>query len=264
VAGFASEDLVGYFDANIKTLGKAGIPRNQISVIKPSSKNFPEKNARELDKQFRALKTAESEPLVIVAHSKGAVETLIWALQNAEFVRDSVRAIFMVQGAFGGSPVADYLLGLGHPVDDSMPEKYRIALKGMAPTLGGFVDREDHDGLESLEEKLSEQRWPQLAAQFPHATALIAQKIFYIQGEEDVSKMSLGLRASGSYMATYYGKNDGLVPFDNQVVPGIGQSILVAETDHGGLFFPRPYSNTSAKTRASFTRFLLNYLELSP
>lgn len=256
VAGFLNETMVGYFKDNISALKGEGVEADHILVPKVPSKTYVEVNSTSLDSQIR--KFPGSEPLVIIAHSKGAVEVLIWALQNSEFVRDNVRGIFLVQGAFGGSKIADFIEGKGHPIDKEMPKRYSLSLEVMR-LEGWHENKVAHDGLVSLTSEASAKLWPALTAQYPQAVGNIDKKIYYILGTESVSKLPLLIRPMGSYLSTYYGNNDGIVLTQDQFVPGIGKVILSVESDHMGWFMPKPESSVSSSQREAFTDILYNF-----
>src|SRR5207249_4847244 len=160
--------------------------------------------------------------------------------------------------ALGGSPVADYLLGLGHPVDDHMPKKYREGLDLMKP-FGAYVKKVDREGLLSLEEKTSKTRWLPLFKAYPQAEAILGPRIFYVQGQQNISHLPALLRPVGSYVATYYGPSDGLLLSGDQIIEGIGRPILKVKTDHLGLFLGKPQSGTPKSLRTEFTQFLYRF-----
>jgi hypothetical protein len=257
VAGFLNETMVGYFRDNISALKKNGIEDDHILVPKVPSKTYVETNSESLATQIKQF--PGTEPIVVIAHSKGAVETLIWAFENSEFVRDHVRAIFLVQGAFGGCKIADFLEGKGHPIDNNMPMKYRYSLEVMR-LEGWHENRVAHDGLVSLTTEESAKLWPDLIKKYPQALANISKKILYILGTESVSNLPLLLRPMGSYLTTYYNKNnDGIILTEDQFVPGIGSVFLSAEADHMGWFMPRPESSVSSIDRENFTNIIYTF-----
>ena len=71
------------------------------------------------------------ERLILIAHSRGACDALTFALREPGFVRDRVEALLLIQGAFGGTGLADYVLGEGEPMDDRMSQGHRFLAQGM-------------------------------------------------------------------------------------------------------------------------------------
>jgi predicted alpha/beta hydrolase family esterase len=259
VSGFMNETMKGYFTDNILALNKLGVKDDHILKPNVPSKMDVEVNSEALNKQV--MDFPGSEPLVIIAHSKGAVEVLIWAIQNSEFVRDHVRGMFLVQGAFGGSKIADFIEHKGYSIDKAMPLKYRLQLDVMRAE-GWNEDRVAHDGLVSMTSEASAKLWPALVAQYPKAIANINKKVFYILGTEDVSKLPLLIRPMGSYLTTYYGKsggNDGILLAKDQFVPGIGKILFSAEVGHMGWFMPEFESGVPSIEREYFTDIIYNY-----
>ncbi len=111
IGGFGGESAAGYFAQNVKELRNEGVPRAAIHVIKPSSDETLAGNAESVRDALHAFARNSSEPLVIIAHSRGACDALAFALAEPAFIRDHVRALFLVQGPFGGSGLADFLTG---------------------------------------------------------------------------------------------------------------------------------------------------------
>ncbi len=98
---------------NAQELRARGVPRDAIHFIYPSSHKSIEENAEAVRASIRGDRRDRSESLVVVAHSRGACDTLAFALENPQFVRTRVRGLFLVQGPFGGTGVADYVAGEG-------------------------------------------------------------------------------------------------------------------------------------------------------
>src|SRR5262245_59081069 len=115
VAGFLNEGFqIGYFNENRKALVSAGVAPDAIHVVFPRSGNGVEDNVTELRRSIPELAARGPQKLVLVGHSKGAVEALALVAAEPAFVRARVQAVFLVQGAFGGSGIADYITGSGH------------------------------------------------------------------------------------------------------------------------------------------------------
>jgi pimeloyl-ACP methyl ester carboxylesterase len=137
VGGLRNERMPGYFAQNIKELEARGVPGGAIHEIYPSSHATSEANRDAIRAEFRAIADAGPEPLVVIAHSRGACDALAFALREPEFVRAHVAALFLVQGPFGGTGLADYVLGGGTPPDRRMPAPSRAA----ARAIGGWSGR---------------------------------------------------------------------------------------------------------------------------
>ncbi len=126
IGGFRNERMSGYFAQNAATLRALGVPHRQIHVFNPSSSLSIEENAAEIRSSLLEIASKGPERLVIVGHSRGACEAMAFALGNASFVEDQVEALFLVQGPFGGSGVAEYVLGDGVRMDRRMPLRHRV------------------------------------------------------------------------------------------------------------------------------------------
>jgi hypothetical protein len=94
VAGFQNERMPGYFGQNAQELRARGVPKRLIHTITPGSDETVQGNAEAVRVKFVEIASRGPEELVIVAHSRGACDALLFALQNPEFVSDRVRAMW--------------------------------------------------------------------------------------------------------------------------------------------------------------------------
>jgi len=53
--------------------------------------------------------TSPERKLIVIGHSKGAVESLLVAMKYNRELKDKVSSWVLIQGAFGGSPLSDYI-----------------------------------------------------------------------------------------------------------------------------------------------------------
>ena len=88
---------------NAKELRAQGVPRRAIHFIYPSSHKTVQENAEAVRAQFQEIARLGPEKLVVIGHSRGACDTLAFALENPAFVADHIQALFLVQGPFGGT-----------------------------------------------------------------------------------------------------------------------------------------------------------------
>ena len=265
VAGFLNEGFQGrYFNENQKALLDEGVKPDAIHIIFPRSAAGVEETVVFLGRAIPALAARGPQKLVLVGHSKGAVEVLAFVASAAAFVDAHVQAVFLVQGAFGGSGIADYITGSGRPIDQRLPMRARtqmiLAARG-GKMLATFIN----SGFQSLTHRRAADLWDRLipparAGASGSASRLpptLAGKIFYIRGQRAPEKVSGVLAATAPYLRTYYGENDGLVEVADQWIPGAGELIATLDADHCALVVARPISAQSFGTRRAFTRALL-------
>ena len=91
VAGFMSEGMSEYFTQNARELVAIGVPRKAIHFIYPSSGETIEGNAAAVRTRFLEFADLGEEKLVVIAHSRGACDTLAFALENPDFVAEPRR-----------------------------------------------------------------------------------------------------------------------------------------------------------------------------
>jgi hypothetical protein len=249
VGGFHNERLPGYFAQNAKELRAIGIPWRAIHFIFPSSDETVVGNSESVQDRFEEIADGSPEKLVVIAHSRGACDALAFALHNPEFVSEHIEAFFLVQGPFGGTGVADYLMGEGPRMGNEMPLKYRIIAKVLARLERIVLDRGTHDGLPSLTRQRSRDFWKAELKEHAAALPVVGQKIYFVTSETAPSRLSVFQRAIASYLATYFGPNDGMVALEDQTVPGVGTVLAVLDAGHSDLTNHVPLKRSTRKLR---------------
>ena len=103
VGGLRGEGLREEFGSSSRDLRDRGVPKRSIHVIFPSSHKTVEQNADLFRVDLHKIAETGPEPIVVIAHSRGACDILAFALKDPSFVEDRILAMFLVQGPFGGS-----------------------------------------------------------------------------------------------------------------------------------------------------------------
>jgi pimeloyl-ACP methyl ester carboxylesterase len=235
VGGFMSEGMSEYFKQNAHELRAMGVPRTSIHYIYPSSRETIDGNAEAVDHKFREFAALGSEKLVVIAHSRGACDTLFFAICNPRFVAGRVEALFLVQGPFGGTGIADYVTGEGPPIDNRMPLKQRMIAQGMGRLEEHLLARGKHAGLPSLTTRASQEFWDEALREHEEAIPIVSPKTFYIQTKSEPAQLRLLLQATAWYLGTNFGPNDGMVALEDQSVEGVGTVLAVLDAGHTDL-----------------------------
>lgn len=255
VGGFLNEGIINYFSDNILALKNEANIENISIVYPPSSQNI-EENSEYIMKNLRPLLLAERK-IVIIGHSKGAVESLLTALKFNQELNEKVVAWILVQGAFHGSFISDYLKGEKVPrPDEKMPWFHRISFL-VTSLVGHLLDKKINRGIESLLTQKTEQIITKYKG---NLTNELNKKIYYITSYEEPKNMSELIDCTGYYLRTYFGENDGLVLQKHQSLNWIGETIANLRSDHAALMVSNPISNVSQQFRLLFTRNLLRFL----
>ncbi|AGA27842.1 lipase family protein [Singulisphaera acidiphila] len=244
VAGFWNERMPTYFTQNAQELRALGVPRDAIHFVYPSSHKSIEENADAVRGQFLEIAEAGPEPLVVIAHSRGACEALAFALENPEFVRTRILALFLVQGPFGGTGVADYVAGEGPSMDRRIPLRYRAIATLLDRLEKTKLKRGKHGGLADLTHQASENFWEQILEKHLSAIPIVGPKTFYVTSETSPSHLRLFKRATAWYLQTFSGPNDGVVALEDQSLPVLGTVLAVLDAGHSDL------TNRGPSTRA--------------
>ena len=240
VGGFRNERMPGYFAQNVAELRALGVPHRQIRVILPSSDRTTGENAAEIRSRFGEIAAEGRERLVVIAHSRGACDTLAFALANASFVEQHIEALFLVQGPFGGSGLADYVLGDGVPMARRMPLRHRIFAHILGRLARSVTRKSGPDVVEAMTRESSRAFWAETLKACADAVATVGPRTFYVRSSIHPSRQHLGRRAIAWYERIYHGPGDGLVALVDQSLPGIGTVIATVEATHSDLIHRCP------------------------
>jgi pimeloyl-ACP methyl ester carboxylesterase len=257
IGGLGGERMPGYFDQNARELRRLGVPRGSIHVIRPSSRRTVEQNRGEVRAAILAVAASGPQRLVIIGHSRGACDAAAFALNEPGFVRDRVEAIFLVQGPFGGSALADYVLGEGRPMDGRMPPGHRLLAYLLGRRERSLVGRGVHAGLAGLTRAASRAYWRGELDRNAEAARAVGPRIFYVESRAVPSRLRLFQRATYRYLGAYYGPSDGMVGLEDQSLPGLGIRLGPVEAGHTDLTRRSPASRAGRRSRAALMRAIV-------
>jgi pimeloyl-ACP methyl ester carboxylesterase len=249
VAGFQNERMPGYFGQNARELRARGVPKRLIHFVTPDSNETVAGNAETVRSQLHEIAGKGPEEVVIIAHSRGACDALAFALENQDFLSDRVRAMFLLQGPFGGTGVADYLVGDGPALDGRMPWGTRVIVKALAALEGYALKQGKHGGLPAMATQSSEEFWEQLLREHTAAIPVVGPKTFYVTAQIAPRQLRLFKRAIAWYLESYFGPNDGMVALADQSVPGVGTVLAVLDAGHTDLTNQFPSAKPKRRMR---------------
>jgi pimeloyl-ACP methyl ester carboxylesterase len=258
VRGFGSEYLSGYFIQNARELRTQGVPRQAIHFIEPRSSRTLEENLATVREEIRRIAALGPERLVVIAHSRGACDALAFALQNPHFVHDRIQALFLIQGPFGGTGLADYLVGQGEPIDGRMPLVHRwVAHQAGKVARKSMSRRGWEDAIAGLTRETSKDYWRRSLKEQAEAIPMIAPRVFFIEAQSPPSQRWLLHKVTGSYLQTYYGVNDGMVTLDDQRLPDVGTSLGPVDAEHNDLTCRFPTTTAGKRYRKALIQSIL-------
>jgi hypothetical protein len=253
VGGFHNERLPGYFAQNARELRAKGVSRDAVHFIFPSSHQTVAGNSRIVCEQFEDIAALGPEKLVVIAHSRGSCDALAFALQNPEFVSEHIHALFLIQGPFGGTALADYVVGEGPPMDRRMPLGYRVVGHALANVEGYLLNHGKHGGLPSMARRASREFWDDLLEENSAAIPIVSPKTFYITSQVAPSGHRLFQRPIASYLEVNIGENDGVVALEDQSLEGIGKVLAVLDAGHTDLTNRFPSGRAAQRMRKAIT-----------
>jgi hypothetical protein len=247
IRGFQTAQTPGYFARNAKELLAQGIPPKAVHVIEPSSDETPASNAGLVRAGFLEIAGQGPEKLVVIAHSRGACDTLAFALDNPEFVSNHVEALFLIQGPFGGSAIADYIMGDGPPLDCRIPWPQRLIATVATRRERFRLERGRHRGIPDLTRSASHEFWQRTIQEREAAIAIVGPKTFYVTSRISAPPLRPSLRASTTYLSTHFGPNDGVVALCDQALRGVGTVLAVLDATHSDLTISIPASRSKRR-----------------
>jgi hypothetical protein len=135
VPGFNADyldDTVGYYRKARRELKKLGLKENEdFELLKNQSGFSGEKTMAENAEAMAAYLRNSPKPILAFTHSKGAIDLLETLLRYPE-LRGKVKGWFSIQGAFGGSILADVLSkGWTRPVVESFLHSYGGSIEAL-------------------------------------------------------------------------------------------------------------------------------------
>jgi pimeloyl-ACP methyl ester carboxylesterase len=254
VSGFRNERMPGYFSQNQAELRALGVPRSRIHVINPSSRQDSEANIDKVKARFLEIAEEGPEKLVVIAHSRGACDALAFALGNPRFVEEHVEALFLLQGPFGGSGVAEYLVGDGPKMDRRMPLQHRIVGNVLGRLARHAIRKSGSDAVEGMTHEASREFWASVLAKHSDAVATVSPKTFYVRCAIDPKKLRLARRSVAWYLQIYHGRGDGVVALVDQSLPGIGTVVATLQAGHADLTQKAPATRAPRSYRKALSR----------
>jgi hypothetical protein len=155
----------------------------------------------------------------------------------------------LIQGPFGGTGLADYVVGEGPPLDKRMPLGHRVIANTLANVEGFLLDHGKHGGLPELTRQASEEFWKQLLDETSAAIPIVGPRTFYITSQIPPSGHRIIQRAIASYLETNFGENDGIVALSDQSLTELGTVLAVLDAGHTDLTNRFPSGKAAQRMR---------------
>jgi hypothetical protein len=241
--------MPGCFVQNAKELRALGVPAEAIHIVEPSSRETVAESTRSVRTRIKAIAAKRPEKLVLIGHSRGACAALAFALESPRFVARHVEALFLVQGPFGGTALADYVVGEGAAIDRRMPPVARIAGQAIGRLESRAIKQDKHAVVASMTRRSSNDFWEDLLERSAEAIPVVAPRTFYVTSRTGPARHPLFQRVTASYLGTYYGPNDGVIALEDQSLPGLGTVLAVLDVGHTDLTYRFPSARPNQRLR---------------
>jgi hypothetical protein len=107
VSGFLNEAIPGYFKDQTEVVKELGA---KAHTFEPSSFTAMSDEADKVQQRVLSAWGKEERPVVLVGHSMGGASSLLCLIRYPELVAEGkLDKVIVIQGAVGGSPLADTL-----------------------------------------------------------------------------------------------------------------------------------------------------------
>lgn len=200
------------FEASIESLRDRGFRIDQLVV---SGRSSSDRNAAQIAEVIGKIKLESDEALVLVGHSKGAVDILHFLINHPEQARKVV-AVVSVAGAINGSPLA---------------KKFGNIYANLAKNIPLFSCDPGDDGAMDGLRYSTRLSWLN-ANPLPDSVAFFSLVSFTKR-----ENINLLIRNGYDTLAVFNPRNDGLLLSGDQIIPG---SLLLgyANADHWSVALP--------------------------
>jgi hypothetical protein len=258
ISGFLNEFLPAYFYENVSYLLSLGVSIDNIHIYYPPSNGSLFANADLLASHLKQLKKYNSKKWILISHSKGGFESLLFATKYKELFLDSVHKLHIVQAAFG-TPISDYASGEGRAIDGDLG---LLASWNCQLGLGlrYLLDSKINKGIYALTESQTTRTLNHMFVTYGENIEKVKSKIFYTISRSKAKDSSYTLFCPSRYLETYYGDSDGLIPVENQYVPGTGKIWADLKVDHTDTMLSFPISNTFSEYRFALMKLIVEDL----
>ena len=205
-------DFAKPFEVSAARLNARGY---RIDWIVVDGRSGSEHNGGQIAEAVRRLDLEEDEPLVLLGHSKGAVDILDFLVSYPDLAR-RVAAVVSVSGAINGTPLADYLVNLYAALGDLVAPR--------------DCPQGDDRAVVSQERSV---RLSWLASHRLPNSVRYFSLVSFTQG----GNVNTVLREGYDMLKAIDPRNDGVLLFYYQVIPG-STLLGYANADHWGTAYP--------------------------
>lgn len=208
VPGLVTEHQEGYFDNNLEFLKSQGL---QASISKIDTDAGIKPNASLIRDEINKLADESGKQVIVIAHSKGVPDSAFAMKGHA--VEDKVAAFLPMQGAYGGTPVADTVMGAAGAVVEF----------GLQQIFGAKDKNAVRDiGFETTNRLFN-----------PRSGTLKLPTYGFVSCDKGRPRLGNILEFPSSQMKKKYdADSDGLVPVESQIVPGENSQFALLDGLH--------------------------------
>ena len=261
VSGFHNESMPFYFRGNVHELRRLGVPPENIHRFHPSSHEPLEPLIERLGMWVEQHGTEASGKIVLIGHSRGACLSLATVAERGLWFRDRLEALFLLQGPFGGTAIADYVVTPGSQFPTNWPFR-RLGLARTLATIQRLRMRLGWDAaLNDLTRQASRHYWKRWIekqrAESPEIIEEIARRTYFITTAIDPALSRFPRSELGRILQEQDGPNDAVVATADQSIANFGTRIGPLAAGHTDLVWGLYASADARQDRRAITRAIL-------
>ena len=224
VGGINNEQVPHYFESFKSLLKSRGSHR--VSVLMPSSLKTVMENTTSLRTKLLEAYRSNSEPLIVIAHSKGGLEVAhTLALFAKDFPFSIIKCAVYSNTPFQGSPY------MARSIDDFKEQwgrggnQYNPIYLNALRVLNSLRTENIASDLQKSFSKLS-----------PEEKKSLSERTVYLRTQKDAADVPEFMKKSAEFLKSF-GPNDGFIPVDNQRLKDFGRDVGIQnDIDHTDLF----------------------------
>jgi hypothetical protein len=234
-----------YLRENKKIMIKNGIDAKNIHIKTLNSFKNAYENSHKLSTLLKNLYAKNKKKIILIAHSKACLESLICVGNHFEEVKETLHKMICVSPPFKGSSL--FTKRENHWFDKasfSFLEKVQEVMPGVKSLTPNYYS-------EFFQERI---------VKVDPINKFVSENLLVIKGSSNSNaEVSWAIKPSHKMLEMYGKYSDGLVTLEDQMIDNLEYQQVVINMDHGDLFTSSLLSSKSRRFRTDHMRFMVNW-----
>ena len=234
-----------YLRENKKLLVSQGVSSENITFKTLSSLSSADKNSLKLANLLNDLYKKNNKKIVIMAHSKACLESLLCITNEFDSVKNTIQKVVCISPPFRGST-------LFTKRDNHWMDKLSYGfLKATKSVVSGVECLTPDHYTNHFQTRINENL---------ELKSFIKDNLLVIKGyKESFSDVSWVIKPTYSLLRLAGEDNDGLVTLANQEIPDVDYTSITLNMDHSDIFTSSNISNRDDDYRLAYMKAIINF-----